>query len=69
MCERGQVDESGQKCHEGPGNIMADPYGVLGLPVGAAAADVKQAFRKLALQHHPDRCPPISPGICSIYCS
>ena len=32
-------------------------YSRLGIPVGAPAADVKAAFRKLALLHHPDRNP------------
>jgi len=32
-----------------------DPYGVLGLKSGASTDEVKVAFRKLALQLHPDR--------------
>lgn len=34
---------------------MRDPYQILGIPKGAAAADVKKAFRKLAKQYHPDQ--------------
>lgn len=34
---------------------MSDPYTVLGLSRGASAEDVKRAYRKLSLQHHPDR--------------
>ena len=34
---------------------MADPYRLLDLPKSASTADVKERFRKLALQHHPDR--------------
>ena len=30
-------------------------YGVLGLTPGCAAADVKRAYRKLALRWHPDK--------------
>lgn len=31
-----------------------DPYGVLGVPRDATAAQIKQAYRKLALRNHPD---------------
>jgi hypothetical protein len=33
----------------------ADYYGILGLTSDATLADVKDAYRKLARQHHPDR--------------
>jgi DnaJ family protein C protein 9 len=36
---------------EGPPAI--DPYEVLGLEAEATADDVKKAYRKLALKHHP----------------
>lgn len=32
-----------------------DYYQVLGLSKGAGAEDIKKAYRKLALEHHPDR--------------
>ena len=38
---------------EGPPSI--DPYAVLGLDTEATADDVKKAYRKLALKHHPGR--------------
>ncbi|CAN5291840.1 DnaJ C-terminal domain-containing protein [soil metagenome] len=32
-----------------------DYYEILGLKKGAAAADIKSAYRKMALKHHPDQ--------------
>ena len=40
-----------------------DPYKVLGVARHASQEDVKKAFRKLALECHPDRCE--SPDRCS----
>jgi len=34
---------------------MTDYYAVLGVPRTATADEIKQAFRRLASQHHPDR--------------
>lgn len=36
---------------------MSDPYGILGVPRDATDEQIKIAFRKLAMQHHPDRNP------------
>ncbi len=42
----------------GSGPLHSTPrsaWSVLGLPAGASLADVKRAYRKLALETHPDR--------------
>ena len=40
--------------------MRRDPHEVLGLPRSASADDIKMAYRKRALLHHPDRHPPES---------
>ena len=34
---------------------MKDYYGILGVPKTATQDDIKKAFRKMAMKHHPDR--------------
>ena len=40
---------------EAPKLQLHNAYAVLGLPKGAPVREVKQAYRRLALLHHPDR--------------
>ncbi len=37
------------------GGTLDDAYAVLGVPPTATDDEVRRAYRKLALQHHPDR--------------
>lgn len=37
--------------------MIDDPYKVLGLSPGASDEEVKKAYRRLAMQYHPDRNP------------
>jgi DnaJ-class molecular chaperone len=34
---------------------MTDPYAILGIQKGASDGEVKKAYRKAAMQHHPDK--------------
>jgi curved DNA-binding protein CbpA len=38
-------------------------YSTLGLVPGASLVEIKTAYRKLMLQHHPDKCFNLSPHV------
>jgi DnaJ-class molecular chaperone len=46
---------SNQEIHEILGED--DPWGILGLKPGASQSEIKSAFRKKAVETHPDRNP------------
>lgn len=37
-------------------NVVRDPHSTLGVSVGASKHEIKKAYRRLALQYHPDVC-------------
>lgn len=39
------------------GGVDMDFYGLLGIQRGASRAEIKKAYRKMAMEHHPDRNP------------
>ncbi|GAA0143038.1 hypothetical protein Leryth_015821 [Lithospermum erythrorhizon] len=57
LSKRGNNDNKGNlrvSCVYTPS--VTDPYTTLRVQPGASQSDVKKAFRKLALQYHPDVC-------------
>jgi hypothetical protein len=49
-----KLSEARRKVKKG---AVLDHYAVLGLAQSASGAEVKQAYRQLALKHHPDKAP------------
>jgi DnaJ family protein C protein 9 len=58
-------DEEDIEAEDSPPSI--DPYEVLGLESEATADDVKKAYRKLALKHHPGQCTRCCSRVILIY--
>ena len=44
------------------GDLPTDFYEILGVDKQATARDIRKAFKKLALQNHPDKNPVSKPG-------
>jgi hypothetical protein len=53
---RRKMATGGDKCGGGEPAAGGDLYGVLGLNKECSDADLKVAYRKLAMKWHPDRC-------------
>lgn len=54
-----QKQQSGQQAAGAP----ADPYQVLGVRRGAPKDEIKEAYRKLAAQYHPDKVSHLGPEL------
>jgi len=44
------------------GFVGPKPYEVLGVSIDASEDEIKRAYKKLALEHHPDLVPPTAPA-------
>lgn len=51
----GQQSRGSSSRHQTVKDVLAEAYGVLGVPQSASFAEVKKAYRKLMSVHHPDK--------------
>ncbi len=48
-------EESGQRATKIRVTLPGDPYSVLGLQAPASQSEIKRAFKRLAIENHPDK--------------
>ena len=61
LCDEGGTFDGGALLKKCLAAVAQNPYGSLGLTTDATDAQIKKAYRKLALKLHPDKNPKTTP--------